>query len=179
MNPQPTVFPLVLRVLHWLMATLIIAMLVIGLVMANSLYLRPLLLAIHQPLGISIALLALIRLCLRLYLPTPPLPASLPRWQAIAAHASHVALYALMIGLPLLGWAMRSAADMPVQLWPGMLLPALIAPSPVAYSLLQQAHQLAAWSLAALLLGHLGAALLHAWVHRDGVWQAMTWRKPH
>ena len=76
--------------------------------------------------------------------------------------------------MPLLGWAMLSAGGMPVQLWPGMLLPALVTPSPALYSLLHQIHQLGAWALAALVLGHIGAALLHAWVHRDGVWQAMA-----
>ncbi len=79
-----------------------------------------------------------------------------------------------MLAMPLLGWAMLSAGGMPVQLWPGTLLPALVTPSPTLYSLLHQIHQLGTWALAALVLGHIGAALLHAWVHRDGVWQAMA-----
>ena len=174
MSAQPDRFAPSLRVLHWLMAVLIVAMLGVGLVMTSSLTLRPLLLDIHRPLGVAILLLVLLLLGLRLTQATPPLPASLPRWQVWAAQASHVALYALMLAMPLLGWAMLSAGGMPVQLWPGTLLPALVTPSPTLYSLLHQIHQLGAWALAALVLGHNGAALLHAWVHRDGVWQAMA-----
>ena len=174
MNTRPLVFSRSRRLLHWLMALLIVAMLVIGLLMTSSLSLRPQLLALHRPLGLAIALLALLRLALRLLQPGPALPASLPRWQVWAAHASHLALYTLMLAMPLLGWAQLSAGGMPVQLWPGQVLPPLLAPSPALQPLLQQAHQYAAWTLAALVLGHVGAALHHAWLRRDGVWQAMT-----
>ena len=174
MTPRPLVFTRGLRLLHWLMALLIVAMLVIGLLMTSSLTLRPDLLALHRPLGLAIGLLALLRLALRLRQRAPALPASLPRWQVWAAHVSHLALYALMLAMPLLGWAQLSAGAMPVQLWPGMVLPPLLPPSPALQPLLHQAHQYAAWALAALVLGHAGAALRHAWVLRDGVWQAMT-----
>ena len=162
------------RWLHWTMAAALLAMLVIGVVMASSLTLRPALLAIHRPLGMAIGVLALLRLVVRLRCGTPSLPDDLPRWQVLGAHASHIALYALMLAMPLLGWAMLSAGGMPVTLWPGVLLPPLLPFSPAAYAVLQPAHQLAAWSLAALVLAHIGAALHHAWIRRDGVWQAMA-----
>ena len=99
-----------LRVLHWLLAAMVLAMLFIGVGMvstAGPLY--PLLLSLHRPIGIAILLLVLIRLPLRLLTGAPALPADLPPLQARLAKASHVLLYASMIALPLIGWAMLSA----------------------------------------------------------------------
>lgn len=174
----PTAYSTLQRLLHWTMAVLILAMLVIGLLLANDLYLRPTLLAIHRPLGLALALLALLRLAVRWRLGAPPLPPELPRGRAFLARASHGLLYALMIGLPLLGWAQLSAGGMPVTLWPGTVLPPLLGQSVSAHALLHALHQGAAWLLAALVLGHAGAALHHAWVRRDGVWQQMAGGKP-
>ena len=82
------------RVLHWGMAVLILAMLFVGVGMVASLSLRPVLIDLHRPLGIALLVLAVIRLLYRWRHPPPPLPVSLPRAQALAAKASHVALYA-------------------------------------------------------------------------------------
>ena len=95
-------FNFVARLLHWLMAVLILAMLFIGVGMMSSLSLRPWLIDLHRPLGIAILLLAILRLGNRLLSATPQLPASVPYWQAMAAHVSHLLLYMLMLCLPLL-----------------------------------------------------------------------------
>src|SRR6202020_678615 len=84
------------------------------------------LLATHKSLGITILVLALIRLAVRLRYGTPPLPADLPEPMRLAASLSHYALYALMIGMPLIGWAMLSAAASPVVLFPGVHLPQIL-----------------------------------------------------
>jgi hypothetical protein len=123
MNATPDRFAPAARALHWLMAVLIVAMLFIGVGMVATVSARhEWLLAIHKPLGIAILLLAVVRLAVRLRHPPPPLPADLPGWQALAAKASHVLLYALMLFLPLLGWAMISAAGDPTndatKTWP-------------------------------------------------------------
>jgi hypothetical protein len=76
-------------------------------------------------LGIAILALALIRLAVRLRYGAPALPADLPEPMKLAAHLSHYALYALMIGMPLLGWAMLSAAAYPVVVFRGLSLPAI------------------------------------------------------
>ena len=103
-------FNVLARVLHWTMAAAILAMLFIGVAMVASLGQREWLIALHRPLGFALLLLALLRLGNRLRHAPPPLPADLPRWQVRAAHASHWLLYALMLAMPLLGWAMLSAA---------------------------------------------------------------------
>jgi hypothetical protein len=105
-------FTPVQRLLHWLMAVCILAMLFIGVGMVSTIMPKYLtLVSIHKPLGIAILLLALIRLAVRLRYGTPPLPADLPEPMKLAAHLSHYALYGLMIAMPLLGWGMLCRAD--------------------------------------------------------------------
>lgn len=162
------------RVLHWGMAVLILAMLFVGVGMVASLSLRPVLIDLHRPLGIALLVLAVIRLLYRWRHPPPPLPASLPRAQALAARASHVALYAAMLAMPLLGWAMLSAGGYPVRMTPSFALPPILPPDPALYSLLRQAHGWLGYALFALILLHMAAALHHAWVRRDGVFEAMA-----
>lgn len=167
-------FDALARLLHWGMAVLILAMLFIGVGMVASLTLRPMLIDLHRPLGIAILLLALVRLYHRWRSPPPPLPADLPRPQALAAKASHWLLYALMLAMPLLGWAMLSAGGYPVRMVGALQLPALVPRDPTLYAWLRGAHGVLGYALFALVLAHLAAALYHAWVRRDGVFDAMA-----
>lgn len=93
-----THFNLPARVLHWLMAAMILTMLFVGVGMVASVTQRPWLIDLHRPLGIAILILAMLRLINRLRNRPPPLPADLPAWQKAAAIASHWLLYALMLG---------------------------------------------------------------------------------
>ena len=118
MNPPHPRFSPLQRLLHWLMAICVIAMLFIGVGMVSTLMPKYLpLITIHKTLGIAILILALLRLALRLRVGAPSLPADLPAPMKLAAHLSHYALYGLMIAMPLLGWAMLSAAEYPVVLY--------------------------------------------------------------
>ena len=103
-------FPAISRFLHWLMAIMVLSMLFIGIGMVATESNRyHVLVSIHKPLGIAILVLVIIRLVNRRLNPPPPLPASLPRWQRMAAEGSHYLLYALMFAMPLIGWGMLSA----------------------------------------------------------------------
>jgi cytochrome b561 len=116
------------RLVHWLMAVCILAMLFIGVGMVSTVKPKYLtLVSIHKPLGIAILVLALVRLAVRLRYGTPSLPADLPEPMKVAAKLSHYAFYVLMIGMRLIGWGMLSAADYPVVLFGGAHLPAIPA----------------------------------------------------
>jgi len=167
-------FNLLARVLHWSMAVAILAMLFVGAAMVVSLRHRELLLDLHRPLGLAILLLAIVRLANRLRHPPPPLPADLPRIQVLAAKASHWLLYALMFAMPVIGWAMLSAGAYPVVLFDGVNLPPILPHSPVLYGFLRPLHGVLAYLLFFTILAHLGAALFHAWVRRDGVFSQMA-----
>ena len=163
------------RLLHWLMAACILAMLFIGVGMVSTVMPKYLtLVSIHKPLGIAILALALIRLALRLRYGAPPLPADLPGPIKFAAQASHYAFYALMIGMPLIGWGMLSAAAYPVVLFGGWHLPAILPQSDSLHTLLWDAHFYLAFAFFALILLHVAGALFHALVRRDGVLETMA-----
>lgn len=162
------------RLLHWLMALMIIAMLFIGAGMAASVSERhEWLLNLHKPLGIAILLLVVVRLFVRFSTRQPPLPADLPAVQVLAAKLSHVLLYALIFTLPIVGWAMISAAGDPVMLSSSLQLPSILPANPTTFAFLRKAHMYLAYLLFFTVLLHLAAALFHGWIRRDGVLQSM------
>jgi cytochrome b561 len=168
-------FNLLARFLHWTMAVLILAMLLIGLGMVSTVSPRyHELLSVHRSMGVAILVLAAVRLLNRLINPQPPLPPDLPSWQKILGKLSHLLLYALMFALPLVGWAMLSAAGYPILLFGSVYLPAILPHDVQVYSLLRTAHTDLAFVLFAVFVAHLGAALFHALIRRDSVLQSMV-----
>ena len=175
MNAGRQRFTVLQRLLHWLMAVCILTMLFIGVGMVSTVMPKYLtLVSIHKPLGIAILVLALIRLGVRLGYGAPALPVDLPEPMKLAAHLSHYAFYALMIAMPLIGWGMLSAAAYPVVLCGGLHLPAILPQSDSLHALLWDGHFYLAFVFFALILLHAAAALFHALIRRDGVFEAMA-----
>jgi cytochrome b561 len=165
------------RILHWLMAPLLLAMLLIGVGMIGTLSsMRPLLVDLHKPLGLALLVLALLRLLLRLGGKAPALPSSMPAWQRVAAGLSHWLLYGAMLAMPLLGWAMLSAGGYPLPGVAGMHLPPLVSQNVVLYADLRLAHGVVGQMFFALIVMHIAAGLLHALVLKDGVFASIALR---
>jgi len=178
MTTAPKTFTRTARVLHWLMAVMVVAMLFIGVGMVASVSERhEWLLRIHKPLGIAILLLAVVRLGVRLRHPPPPLPADLPAVQKLAAFASHWLLYFLMLAMPLIGWAMLSAGGYPVMLGTSLRLPPIFPVSADAFAVLRHLHGAFAMLLFLTFLAHMAAALYHGLIRRDGVLSGMLGRR--
>jgi cytochrome b561 len=168
--------------LHWLIAALVLANIALGiwyeLVMDPHDMARPGTIAIHKSIGLTVLALSLVRLAWRLLNPAPALPADMTRGWKFAAHSSHVTLYALMVLVPLAGWAQVSISplNIPVRwfglfVWPKIsFLAALPHADKVAdvhgFSL---THIVLAWAMTALVIGHIGAALYHHFRRRDQV----------
>jgi cytochrome b561 len=168
-------FTVLQRALHWLMAICILAMLFIGVAMVRTIapdYVT--LITVHKTLGIAILVLALLRLAVRLRSGAPALPADLPVPMKLAAHLSHLAFYILMIVMPLIGWAMVSAAGYPIVLAGGIHLPPIVSPSRELHAILWTLHSYLAFAFFALVLVHIAAALYHALIRRDAVFRQMT-----
>src|ERR1700758_3627726 len=108
---SPTQFALFSRILHWLMAAMLLAMLFIGVSMVSSLGNYHTLVTIHRPLGILILILAAIRLVTRMFTVLPAFPPTMPPSERFVAHASELLMYALFLALPLVGWGMLSAGN--------------------------------------------------------------------
>jgi cytochrome b561 len=163
----PARFALPSRILHWLMAPMVIAQLLIGVTMIASLSYYPLLLAIHRPLGMLILVFAVVRLANRLTHRLPPFLATMSRAERRVATWSEYLLYALLLIQPLIGWAMLSAARYPIILWGPVRLPG-IAPHDIdIYAVLRQCHSVFAFLLFATFTAHVCAVLFHTLVLRD------------
>jgi cytochrome b561 len=178
MQRHSTMFSLTARVLHWLMAAMIVAMIFIGIGMVASVSERHLwLVRLHKPLGIAILVFAVIRLTVRLRRRPPALPQDLSQFQILAARMSHGLLYALMFAMPLIGWAMLSAGGYPVMLSESLRLPSIFPVSAGAFAVLRYLHGWLATLLFLTFLGHMAAALYHGLIRRDGVLSSMTVRR--
>jgi cytochrome b561 len=170
----PKQFALLSRILHWLMAAMLLAMLFIGVAMVASLGNYHRLVAIHRPLGIMILILAAIRLVNRMLTTLPPFPPTMSRQERFAASASEKLLYGLMFALPLVGWGMLSAGHYPIVMFGPAHLPPILPANPALYAVLRKAHTILAYLLFATFLAHLGAVLFHTLILRDGLLSRMA-----
>jgi cytochrome b561 len=171
---NPTQFAPLLRIVHWLMAACLIAMLFIGVSMVASLGNYHTLLTIHRPLGILILLLAVLRLTTRLLTRAPEFPPDMPQAERFVAIASERLLYTLFIALPLVGWAMLSAGHYPIVMFGSVHLPAILPARPELYATLRETHTVLAYLLFLAFLAHFGAVLFHTVVLRDGLLNRMV-----
>ena len=179
MKPSHRNFSPAARWLHWTMAPLILAMVFVGVGMVATVSsAHNTLIAIHKPLGIALLALVLVRVGVRVRRGSPPLPEDMPALQRIAAKLSHLALYALMTAMPLIGWAMLSAAGNPVTLFGALHLPAIVPQDVRLFALLRALHSWFALALFAAVLLHLAAALFHGLIRRDGVFSSMARGEP-
>ena len=171
------------QLFHWVIVVLIITQFVLALRAEGLSPIKKLaMLGTHKSIGITILVLAVLRLTWRLFNPVPPQPAGSPRWQELSAHVSHFLLYALLFITPVLGWLMSSARAYSVS-WFGLFtLPDFIEPSKAAFERLRDLHHFMAWTLATIALIHLSAALKHHFFDRDNVLRRMlpvAERDPH
>lgn len=169
--------------LHWLIAIGIMSLIVLGLIMTQldlTTGTKFRLFQLHKSIGITVLGFASLRLAWRLAHRPPPLPLSMPAAERQAAESTHTALYAFMLGLPLSGWAMVSASprNIPTVLygilpWPHLpILSTLHDKAPVE-KVLVYVHVFGAWTLIALLVLHIGAALRHHFWLRDNIMSRM------
>jgi cytochrome b561 len=164
------------RVLHWLAAIAIVIAFFIGLTMLrvasgptqDSLFFW------HESLGATVLALTALRLAWRAISPAPPLPLTVPGWIRTAAPASHRVLYALMLLQPIIGWLGASAFGAVVNVFGLFDLPVLLHQDKGLAGVLFLIHRIGAFTLAGLVTIHVGGALFHLVVRRDGVFRRMT-----
>ena len=131
----------------------------------------------HKWIGITVFLLALVRLAWRRAHPMP-MPMAMPEWQRRAAALTHVCLYALMLAIPLSGWIYSSATGVEVVYLGLVPLPDLVAKDKALAAVLKAVHITFNFGLLALVAVHTGAALEHHFVDRDGVLARMLPLRP-
>jgi cytochrome b561 len=166
---QRTQFNALMRLLHWTMAAMVLTMLSIGVCMVVSLADYHLLVSIHRPLGICILVLVVVRFVIRKMSSLPPFPVTMSHSEQLAAKASEVLMYGLMLVLPLVGWGMLSAARYPIVLVGSLHLPFILPHDAAVYAMLRKAHTILAYLFFLTFLAHFGAILFHTLIVRDGM----------
>lgn len=157
--------------LHWLMAMLLVTLFIVGVYM-HELPLSPWKLKIyswHKWAGITAFLLVLARLGWRFTHRPPKLPLNMPKIMQLGAHIGHVMLYVLMIAIPLSGWLMSSAKGVQTVYFGVLPIPDLLAKNKDLGELLRTVHMSMNFTLAALVIGHAGAAIKHHLIDKDDV----------
>jgi len=155
--------------IHWLMLLLFVA--VYGTVELHELFEkgsdpRKLLMTWHFMLGILVFVLVWLRLAARLSGPTPAILPEPPGLQQLSSKLLHLALYALMIGMPLIGWLMLSAAGKPIPFF-GLELPTLIGENKDLAEQLEELHEIVGTTGYFLIGLHTVAALYHHYIKHD------------
>ena len=160
--------------LHWVLAVAIVGAFSLGAYMTDLPF-SPTRLKLynwHKWAGVCILALSALRLLWRLS-HRPPADVAMPTWQARAAHATHIAFYVLFFAVPLVGWAYSSAAGFPIVLFGVLPLPDFVQPNREWAEAIKPLHGTLAWSLAALVLLHVAAALKHQFIDKDGLLNRM------
>jgi cytochrome b561 len=161
--------------LHWVMALMILSAFALGLYM-TELQLSPTKLKLyswHKWLGVTIFLVAIARLLWRITHAVPRVPDSTPGWQRAAAAFTHWVIYALLIAIPISGWLMSSASGFQVVYFGMLPLPDLLHKDKALAEQLKVVHETLNYTLMALLVLHVGAALKHHLLDRDEVLHRM------
>jgi superoxide oxidase len=120
----------------------------------------------HFMLGLTVFGVVWLRLLLRLFSVTPPIEPPLPRWQTLLSRAVHIALYAVLIGMPLGGWLILSAAGKPIPFF-GLELPALVMPDKDLAKTVKNLHETVGIAALYLIGLHALAGLFHHYLRRD------------
>jgi cytochrome b561 len=158
--------------LHWVTAGLVLVALPVGFVIQHLKDdTKMVFYAIHESAGLTIILVALLRLAWRRISPPPPLDPRLPRPMRVAATAVHHALYAMLVIQPLVGFAMTNAFGFPMQgatAYLGLIdLPKFMEAIPWLGEALKTLHAIGGWTILVLLVLHIGGAVWHQAIRRD------------
>jgi len=158
--------------LHWIIALLMVCGFYLGWIMTDIPGFTPTKLRYvswHKWIGVTVFMLAVVRLIWRSAHQPPPLQVTVPTWQKIAADATHWLLYVLMFIIPLTGYLFSSASGVEVVYLGVLPLPTIIGPDVGLKGLLRIAHIVLNYILLALVAMHVLAALKHQLVDRDGL----------
>ncbi|MFM8700501.1 MAG: cytochrome b [Hyphomicrobiales bacterium] len=175
-DASPVKYKLILRLLHWAMATLIILLVPLGFMLENLAGnpLQGFAYDLHKSLGISIFILAVVRIGAKLVVGVPDPEPSLPRLQKTASKLVHGALYGLVFLVPVFGYLGTSMCCSPIWFFWIWEVPIRIEGGKDLASAMFKIHEIASITLAGLAGLHITAALYHVFIRKDGVFARMA-----
>lgn len=167
--------------LHWVTVLVVLGLVTVGFVMEElpNTPMKRDVYALHKSFGLTVLFLTVLRLGWRLAQPTPALPATMPAWQRLSASLGHFGLYALLLVMPLSGWAYNWASNFSTPFFGLTLMERAGSIDRELRALAGEVHEYAAYALIALLVAHAGAAFYHHYQLKDRVLHRMApWIKP-
>jgi cytochrome b561 len=169
------------KAFHWLIAFMIIGMISVGVIMTEMLPSpeKFQLYGYHKATGVIVFFLVLLRLLWRLINTNPALPKTLTPWHKRVAKLSPIALYALIIIMPISGFIMSDAGGHPISMFGLFTLPDLIEKNADLSKAAQLVHYYAAFILSGLIVSHVLAALYHHYILRNVILVRMLPEKLH
>ena len=170
-----TTYGLIARLLHWVLAILIITLISVGLYMSelpNSED-KWRMIGMHKATGMLVLSLVIVRVIWRLMNVQPELPKSVPAILARLAHANIFILYFLMIAMPVSGILGSLSAGYPISFFDLFVIPAFAMKYEVFSSYCWWTHGICAWLLICLIIAHIGAGLYHHFIRKDNVLRRM------
>ncbi len=176
-------YPLIHRVLHWVLAVVVLGTLSVGMIFMFLEFegtlatfgqaTTDLLYTYHKTFGVMILGLMLLRLGIRMAIGKPEYKPPIAAWERSVSTAVHASLYALLILQPTVGWAATAAGGYPVQFF-GWNLPGFLSKDEGLSATLYEVHGFFGWLILLLVLAHIAGALRHWLVKRDRVMARMA-----
>lgn len=157
-------------ILHWLIAVVILFLISLGLYMIElpkqselppgEESVRAFYFLLHKSMGITVAMLIVLRVVWRLTHKAPSLPDTVSKWQHRAAGAVHMLLYLVMIAMPVSGFMQSMFSKYDTKFW-GVVLPRIVEANNGIRESFNQAHEYLAFLLIGLIVIHLAAVIKH------------------
>lgn len=183
MNTKPAYYTRTAQFLHWLMALIFISAWIIGFYSGNFLSyetdgaFKGDVITLHKNIATTILFLVVIRIFWRYTHPAPQLPENMSAGMKALAHFGHLALYFMLLALPITGCLFSWTAGHPAPVLYLFNIPRLLDTNPEIMAIVKPIHIYLSWAVGLLLVGHILAALKHHFVDKDTVLLSMT-RQP-
>lgn len=166
----------VARSFHWVTALLVAVMIPAGIAMTSEGFagVRDSLYILHKGTGSILLVLVVLRFLWKVALEGErPLPSRVPAAQRRIAAWTHWGLYGLLLGMTFSGYVRTVGAGFPIELLDALGVPPLIDEMPALARVAAVVHKVGAYTITAVIALHIGAAMYHALVERDGVIRRM------
>lgn len=164
------------RIFHWITAMIVLALIPVGALMVQDGLPRALqntLFIMHKNVGTLVLILVIARLIYRWRNPPQLAHVALPRLQELAAQLTHVGLYAMLLIMPIAGYIRVRAGGFPIESLDALGVPALVPRSEALAETAKMVHYYGSYAIAVLAAMHIGAALFHGLIRKDGIFTRM------
>lgn len=169
-------FGLITKILHWVIAVLIIGLIYLGWYMVDLTYYDKWYnssLSWHKSLGMIVIALVLIKICWQLYTPAPESVVGLKFWEAISAYIMHIILLFLMLAIPVSGYIISSSAGQSIPVFDWFSIPAILKITATVRDWAIALHFYMAYGTAGLVTIHVIAAIKHQFIDKNNTLKRM------